>query len=94
MLEAFHKNHFKTVSSNINILAGTAYWSTIKTLPATLPEPRAKDRGASFRHHGPRFGGRGPWNSDLGPRIGVTWGFLKDGLYPSMGHPLNAGAWF
>ena len=57
--EAYTQHHFKTVSSNINILAGPAYWSTIKTLPATLPEPRAKDRGSSFEHHGPRFGGRG-----------------------------------
>jgi len=31
-----------------------------KTLPATLPEPRFEDRGASLEHHGPRFGSRGP----------------------------------
>jgi len=35
--EAYTQHHFKTVSSNINILAGPAYWSTIKTLPATMP---------------------------------------------------------
>ena len=57
--EAYTQHHFKTVSSNINILAGLAYWSTIKTLPATLPEPRTKDRGTSFGHQGPRFGCHG-----------------------------------
>lgn len=35
-------------------------------LPATLPEPRSEDRGASFEHHESRFGRRGPWNSDFG----------------------------
>ena len=57
--EACTQHHSITVSNNINILAGPAYWSTIKTLPATLPEPRSEDRGASFEHHEPRFGGQG-----------------------------------
>ena len=39
---------FKTVSSNINMLACSAYWSTIKTLPATLPEPSCEIREPSF----------------------------------------------
>ena len=46
--EAYTQHHFKTVSSNINILAGPAYWSTIKTLPATLPEPSSEIQEPSF----------------------------------------------
>ena len=46
--EAYTQHHFKTVSCNINILAGPAYWSTIKTLPATLPEPNSKIQEPSF----------------------------------------------
>jgi hypothetical protein len=46
--EAYTQHHFKTVSSNINILACSAYWSTIKTLPATLPEPSSEIREPSF----------------------------------------------
>ena len=64
--EAYTQHHFKTVSSNINILAGTAYWSTIKTLPASLPEPRSEDRAASFRHQGVKF--RGSWAKVQEPR--------------------------
>jgi hypothetical protein len=53
--EAYTQHHFKTVSSNINMLACSAYWSTIKTLPATLPEPRsveghAQNSEANFQH--------------------------------------------
>ena len=46
--EAHLKHHFKTVSSNINMLSCSGYWSTIKTLPATLPEPRARIQEPSF----------------------------------------------
>jgi len=50
--EAYTQHHFKTVSSNINMLACSAYWSTIKTLPATLPEPSSEDQGprTTFLH--------------------------------------------
>ena len=34
-----------TESININSLADHSIWSTIKTLPATLPEPSSIDRG-------------------------------------------------
>ena len=34
-----------TESININSLTDHHIWSTIKTLPATLPELRTKDRG-------------------------------------------------
>ena len=34
-----------TESTNINSLADHHIWSTIKTLPATLPEPSSMDRG-------------------------------------------------
>ena len=37
--EAYPKSHFATVSNYINSLADYKGWSTIKTLPATLPEP-------------------------------------------------------
>ena len=63
--EAFPKHHSMTVSSNINILAGPAYWSTIKTLPATLPEPRSVVRGPRSEFHG-------PMSSSHGRRTGVT----------------------
>ena len=53
--EAHLKHHFKTVSSNINILAGPAYWSTIKTLPATLPEPSSEGHGPRTKVREPRF---------------------------------------
>jgi hypothetical protein len=51
-----------TVSSNINILAGPAYWSTIKTLPATLPEP-------SFENQVPRTTFLYPQTADNVSRI-------------------------
>ena len=43
--EAYTQRHFVTESSNINSLAYHHIWSTMKTLPATLPEPSFKDRG-------------------------------------------------
>ena len=48
VFEAYTQHHFKTVSSNINMLACSAYWSTIKTLPATLPEPSSEIQEPSF----------------------------------------------
>ena len=43
--EAVPKRQFLTESPNINSLAYHRIWSTIKTLPATLPEPSSMDRG-------------------------------------------------
>ena len=41
--EAYRQRQFVTESTNINSLADHHIWSTIKTLPATLPEPRFKN---------------------------------------------------
>ena len=81
-----------TESININSLADHHIWSTIKTLPATLPEPSSMDRG-------PRTGVTGTVSlSDLdfckgvgrraravvrGSRILVD-GFIKKELIPSV----------
>jgi hypothetical protein len=46
--EAYTQHHFKTFASNINILECSVYWSTIKTLPATLPEASSEIREPSF----------------------------------------------
>jgi hypothetical protein len=43
--DAYPKRQFVTESININSLTDHHIWSTIKTLPATLPEPRSVDRG-------------------------------------------------
>ena len=43
--EAYTQRQFATESTNINSLADHHIWSTIKTLPATLPEPSSMDRG-------------------------------------------------
>ena len=40
--EAYIQRQFVTESININSLANHHIWSTIKTLPATLPEPRSQ----------------------------------------------------
>ena len=69
MFEAFPKHHSMTVSSNINILAGPAYWSAIKTLPATLPEPRSVVGGSSFEDEGPSFTDHDPVATDHGPGL-------------------------
>ena len=77
--DAYPKRQFVTEPVNINSLADHHIWSTIKTLPATLPEPSSMDRG-------PRAGitgaisasdldsikgdgavGRGRWSVDHGP---------------------------
>ena len=69
-----------TESTNINSLADHHIWSTIKTLPATLPEPSSMDRGprtgvtgavsASDLHLcegvGPQGADVGSWIADLG----------------------------
>ena len=43
--DAYPQRQFVTESININSLADHHIWSTIKTLPATLPEPSSMDRG-------------------------------------------------
>ena len=43
--DAYPQRQFVTESTNINSLADHHIWSTIKTLPATLPEPSSTDRG-------------------------------------------------
>ena len=60
--DASCKHHPVTESSYINSLANRPYRSTIKTLPATLPEPWTRVRG-------PRSKRPGPWSTDLEPRI-------------------------
>ena len=45
--DAYPKRQSVTESININSLADHHIWSTIKTLPATLPEPSSMDRGSS-----------------------------------------------
>jgi hypothetical protein len=45
--DAYLKRQFVTESININSLADHHIWSTIKTLPATLPEPSFKVRVSS-----------------------------------------------
>ena len=78
--DAYTKRQFVTESTNINSLADHRIWSTIKTLPATLPEPSSLDHGprtgvtgavsASDLHLcegvGAQDAGGGPWIADLG----------------------------
>ena len=47
--EASPKRQFVTESININSLADHRIWSTIKTLPASLPEPSSMDHGPRTR---------------------------------------------
>ena len=57
--DAYPERQFVTEFYNNNVLADHHIWSTIKTLPATLPEPRTMDRG-------PRTGvTEGVFSSDL-----------------------------
>jgi hypothetical protein len=60
--DAYPWRHPVTESSHINSLANSPYRSTIKTLPATLPEPWTMVRG-------PRPKQKGPWSMDLEPWI-------------------------
>ena len=53
MFEAFPKHHSMTESGNINSLADHYIRSTIKTLPATLPETSFKDEVSSAGVTGP-----------------------------------------
>ena len=60
--DAYPWRHPVTESSYINSLANRPYRSTVKTLPATLPEPWTTVRGPGSRHIG-------PWSTDLEPGI-------------------------
>ena len=78
--DAYLQRQFVTESNNINSLASHRIWSTIKTLPTTLPEPSSMDRGPRtgiteavsasdlelIRGGGPQGVGGGPWIADLG----------------------------
>jgi hypothetical protein len=59
---AYPRRQPVTESSYINSLANRPYRSTVKTLPATLPEPWTTVRGPRSQHIG-------PWSTDLEPRI-------------------------
>ena len=61
-----------TESIYINSLSVLHIWSTVKTLPATLPEPRTGVRGPRSERHAPRTGVRGPRSERHAPRTGVT----------------------
>ena len=58
--DAYPKRQFATESININSLAYHHIWSTIKTIPATLPGPRSVVRGSRFDAQGPSFTNHGP----------------------------------
>ena len=58
-----------TEFTNINSLADHHIWSTIKTLPATLPEPSSVVRGPSFEAQGPSFTDHCPASVDHGPGL-------------------------
>ena len=64
--DASHKHHPVTEFIYINRLANRSYRSTVKTLPATLPEPWAVIRGQSSDVQASRLPPRGR-------RTGVTW---------------------
>ena len=63
--DAYPQRQSVTESININSLAYHHTWSTIKTLPATLPEP-------SFEIQEPTLSNIATGTSALGPRPGVT----------------------
>ena len=98
---AYFKRQFANESSNINSLIDHHLWSTIKTLPATLPEPRSGVRGPSFEAQGPSFTDNGPAVSDRGPRTGVTGAVSQSDLDIGQGvgadigcRLLRVGSWF
>ena len=70
--EAYPKSHFVTVSNYINSLADYIGWSTIKTLPATLPEPSGGLLGLILKGEvyiqepGPWSERRAAWSADHG----------------------------
>ena len=55
--DAYPQRQSVTESSYINSLADRHIWSTIKTLPATLPEPRSVVRGPTSNQKSPMVHG-------------------------------------
>ena len=85
--DAYPQRQFVTESTNINSLADHHIWSTIKTLPATLPEPSSMDRGPRTRVTGALSYFRMTLAEGVGPRLGWAlfrgpWDF--DGLAKAM----------
>ena len=85
--DASYKRHPVTESSYINRLANRPYRSTVKTLPATLPEPWTTVRGPSSKHRGPRTLSRDPGIASRGSSFAAPawwtpnrgyWGKLLD----------------
>jgi hypothetical protein len=62
--DAYPQRQSVIESSYNNSLADRHIWSTIKTLPATLPEPTSVDGGQSFEHQGAKL--RGLWRRIFG----------------------------
>ena len=72
--DAYPQRQSVTESININSLADHHIWSTIKTLPATLPEPKFRVSRANSLQHS---------DCNLRPRIlepGVTEGVSESDL--------------
>ena len=88
--DAYTQRHPVTESSYNNSLADCHIWSTIKTLPATLPEPRTVVRGPRSEFHG-------PLSSSHGSSAGVTAALsyfrmtLAEGVGPRLGWALRLG---
>ena len=79
-----------TESSYNNSLAYRHILPTIKTLPATLPEPRSVVRGPSFEAQGPWSTDHGPAARDRGPGLlrsflNQLWTLLKGVAPQSVG---------
>ena len=71
--DAYPQRQFVTESTNINSLAGHHIWSTIKTLPATLPEPSSMVHGSRTTDHGSQTGVTGAVSHsylDIGQGVG------------------------
>ena len=67
--DAYPQRQFVTESSYNNSLAYHHIWSTIKTLPATLPEPCSMDRGPRT---GVTWAGCWIW-IELALGVGLVW---------------------
>ena len=72
--DAYAWRHPVPESSYINSLASRPYRSTVKTLPATLPEPWAVIRGQISEVKASRL-------SPLGRRTGLLGKFARSGSY-------------
>ena len=68
--DAYPQRQFVTESININSLAYHHIWSTIQTLPATLPEPSSMDRGPRPGVTGALSYFRMTLAEGVGPRLG------------------------